>query len=386
MKLGFVHDHPFIINNGEVMTSGGLPSSVWNTYVFGDVELKAIGRRSYTRKSNTSAEANNVSFYLVKGYSGPKDFFTKRSKVKKELATALEHVEGVIIRLPSFLGLLAQEICEEQKIPYAVEVVGNAYDAFYNYNFVGKLFASYIHLLTKKAIYKSPRCIYVTKEYLQNTYPCKNVIDYASDVEIDLISDNELQKRLHKIKNFNASKIVCGTIGNLEVRYKGYEEFFKVMARLKKTQNINIEYQIAGTGSKEYLENLVTKYELTGQVKFVGKLSREEVFTYLDNLDLYIHPSFQEGLPRVVVEAMSRACPCLTSSIGGMPELLKSDYMHTAGDNNKLYSDVIKVIEGKYNLEEMALENLERAKDFEVNFLKNKRRKFWSDFYQSISK
>ena len=49
------------------------------------------------------------------------------------------------------------------------------------------------------------------------------------------------------------------------------------------------------------------------------------MFEWLDDMDLYIQPSLQEGLPRAVVEAMSRGLPALGAHTGGIPELLGED-------------------------------------------------------------
>ena len=51
----------------------------------------------------------------------------------------------------------------------------------------------------------------------------------------------------------------------------------------------------------------------------------EQIYNYLDKIDIYVHPSLQEGLPRAVIEAMSRACPCLGANTAGIPELLDSE-------------------------------------------------------------
>ena len=53
---------------------------------------------------------------------------------------------------------------------------------------------------------------------------------------------------------------------------------------------------------------------------------------WLDAVDLYVQPSRQEGLPRGTLEAMSRACPALGSTAGGLPELLEPECLHKPGD------------------------------------------------------
>ena len=51
--------------------------------------------------------------------------------------------------------------------------------------------------------------------------------------------------------------------------------------------------------------------------------SGKPVNDWLDNMDFFIMPSQQEGLPRSLIEAMNRGLVCLGSTVGGIPELLK---------------------------------------------------------------
>ena len=56
-----------------------------------------------------------------------------------------------------------------------------------------------------------------------------------------------------------------------------------------------------------------------------------------DKIDIYIQPSDQEGLPRSLIEAMSRACPAVGSTTAGIPELLDSEFVFKRKKHLKLY-------------------------------------------------
>ena len=64
----------------------------------------------------------------------------------------------------------------------------------------------------------------------------------------------------------------------------------------------------------------------------MGSLPHNEVFEWLDTIDIYAQPSRQEGLPRALIEAMSRGLPAFGARTGGIPELLEPDYIIS---NNK---------------------------------------------------
>jgi len=61
-----------------------------------------------------------------------------------------------------------------------------------------------------------------------------------------------------------------------------------------------------------------------------------EVAKWLDQLDVYLQPSYQEGLPRATIEALNRGLLVIGSTAGGIPELLPAERMHTPGDAESL--------------------------------------------------
>ena len=108
------------------------------------------------------------------------------------------------------------------------------------------------------------------------------------------------------------------SVGELSVR-KNHEVVIKALAKLK---NSNIHYAIAGTGDlKNHLVKVVKDLGLDNRVHFLGH--RNDVAQLLQITDLYIFPSFQEGLPVALMEAMASKTPVICSNIRGNNELIK---------------------------------------------------------------
>ena len=385
MKVAFIHDHVFVKNNNQIYTTGGLPASAWDLYINKANQIKVFGRLG-NGVANTLSSHYNVDFKFSNHYKHPIDYFLKKRSINTELEKFLFACDAAILRLPSTLGLQAQKICQSKKIPYAIEVVGNAYEALYHYgNIQGKLIANYFQQKNKKAIAIAPYAIYVTQNYLQKQYPCNNITSYASNVQIE-ISEENLEKRLLKISQ-DSKMATCLTIGNVNVKYKGYSTMLEAMKYLNdKFDMNNIIYQIAGSGDFSNLEKEIKKLNLDGKVQYLGKKNREEIFDLLDRIDLYIHPSYTEGLPRSVVEAMSRACPCLTSNVGGIPELIDEEFMHNPKDYKKLAIDLKKMIESKELQSKSAKQNFIKAKEYEKEKLIKTKIEFWQTFFNSVNK
>ena len=160
-------------------------------------------------------------------------------------------------------------------------------------------------------------------------------------------------------------------------KYKGQKKVIRAMAELAK-EGIQFEYHLAGTGDQSELKKYAEKYALSDKVIFHGGIPHEQVPGFLDEVDIYIQPSDQEGLPRALVEAMSRACPAIGSRVGGIPELLSEDMIFSPKDINGLCACLKKMTLKR--MKEEARRNYERAKDFDKNFLDRRRTAFINEF------
>jgi glycosyltransferase involved in cell wall biosynthesis len=81
---------------------------------------------------------------------------------------------------------------------------------------------------------------------------------------------------------------------------------------------------LVGDGrSRPQLEHLVSSLGLGDRVRFWGY--RSDAIALLKAADVFIMPSLIEGLPAVILEAMACGVPVVTSSVGGIPEVVKND-------------------------------------------------------------
>ncbi|MGI6452439.1 MAG: glycosyltransferase family 4 protein [Syntrophomonadaceae bacterium] len=200
----------------------------------------------------------------------------------------------------------------------------------------------------------------------------------CSDVALPTLDERVLDARLHKIKQMTKHKpIVLGTTAAVDVRYKGQEYVIQAIAELNR-QGYNFEYHLAGGGDNSFLKFVAERNGVLDKVKFLGPIPHEKVFGYLDNIDIYIQPSNQEGMPRALIEAMSRACPCIGSSTGGIPELLDNAYIFSRGNVKELAT-----ILASFDIEKMiyqAKRNFEFSKRFDQKVLEARRNEFLLSF------
>lgn len=305
-------------------------------------------------------------------------------KAKRIIKNAVLEADYIVIRLPSVIGSIAATIAKNEKRPYLVEMVSCPWDAYWNYGLSGKIVAPFMYLITKKLVSEAPYAIYVTNDFLQRRYPCKGIIESCSNVSLPAPDDTILEKRLEKIRNKkNDERIIIGTIAAVDVKYKGQQYVIEALGKLKKSGYCNYDYQLVGGGNQDYLKRIAEKHGVSDQVKFLGPIPHCKVFEWLDSIDIYVQPSRQEGLPRALLEAMSRGCPALGARTGGIPELLDSDYIYSY--KGKYIDNIYRIIImfTKERMLAQAKRNFSISRIYNKESIELRRRKFFRAFTES---
>lgn len=115
-------------------------------------------------------------------------------------------------------------------------------------------------------------------------------------------------------------KVRLVTVGRLSPE-KGFAILLEALAALDPAR-VSIACRIIGDGPlRASLEAQSVRLGLGGRVSFAGELLPEDVAKELDRSDIFCLPSFSEGLPVSIMEAMARGVPVIATSIAGIPEL-----------------------------------------------------------------
>ena len=264
-------------------------------------------------------------------------------------------------------------------------VVSCAWDAYWNHGWRGKILAPYKFLKARYTIKHSDYVLYVSNKFLQNRYPTNAKYQCGcSDVKIEDLDNCVLDKRLSFVNTWDGNELRIATTGAVDVRYKGHEYVIRALYDLKQRGKINIHYYLLGGGSPAFLKGLVAKYGLEEQIHFMGIVPHDEVFTTLDNIHIYIQPSLQEGLPRSMVEAMSRGLMCVGAKTAAIPELIEPQFV----TRRKSSDDIVKILEvvTKEQLIEQAKRNFNEARNYEEEKLNARRREYFDKIIDDITK
>ena len=394
MKLLFVHDHMFHFEDGVAYSPGRFGKKLWSRFFDTDFiqEVRVVSRgveNNELEQGLVVSSAGGVVFDPLWNVKGGVDYFLYFSEIKEKLREHIREVDVVVIRVPSSLGSYAHAICVALGKPYIVEVVGCAWDSVWHYgNLAGKVLAPIKFLKMRKIVRDSTAALYVTKHFLQQKYPFPGEItENASNVHIGEVDSSVLERRLHKINSDSAGrKFKVGMLSNVGVKYKGFSVAIQALKKLKESEpGIEIELLLAGGGAPDHVNGLIDAHGMHENVVLLGQLSSgQEVFDFLDGLDVLLQPSLQEGLPRSTIEAMSRGCPVLASSAGGIPELINQEFLHRPGDVEKLSCDLRKVLCDVDLQISMARRNCEIAKDYTDDVLSRRRVGFYTKAFHAI--
>lgn len=308
-----------------------------------------------------------------------KSYFSRklRREFRKTVVENITPERAVIIRAPSSSGTIAAKHCRKIGKPFLVEAVGCPWDSLWNHSLRGKITAPRSWFNFRRTMKHATYAVYVTSEFLQRRYPTLGKNTAISDVELQPMDDSLLDKRLEKMEK-HSGKVKLATAAAVNVAFKGQQFVIEALAKLKEQGDTNFEYHLAGGGDNSALKSLAEQLGVSEQVIFEGSLPHDEMFAWLDNMDLYIQPSLQEGLPRAVVEAMSRGLPALGARTGGIPELLGEEYIF----ERKSIDGIVKLLsEITYaDMTAMAKKNFGHAKGFQKDLLEKKRFDFYAEF------
>lgn len=382
-KVVFFHDGPRWKDRRGNQYGTQADIEMYRRYQYLGDEVSFMMRVFLKPKNTKLLNLNDRGLHIVpvKPFNRPK-YFGNYLESKNKIHSIVEQTDIVVVRLPSTVGSVALKHAKKINKPYMVEVVGCPWDSLRNHSLLGQFYAILAKYKLKKLTWDSPYVVYVTKAFLQKRYPTQYNSINISNVILKNLSENNPKKDHYKRFFLINRAFTLTTLGVVDIKYKGQVYVLEAMSKLKQ-EGIALKYNIVGGGNTARLFDLAKRLGVEKDVNFLGKLPHGEVFEVLDATDIYIQPSETEGLPRALVEAMSRGCACISSDAGGMPELLDPTAVFQSKNTDSLVVK-IKQFLVKNVLIIQSERNFEESKNYAFSYLETKRSKFYDDFLKSI--
>ena len=188
------------------------------------------------------------------------------------------------------------------------------------------------------------------------------------------IDGNEIRKKLG-IQN----KMIISVASLIEI--KGFGTLLEA-AKLVRESIADVKFVIVGTGHlKSKLIEKTKELGISDIVNFVGFIPYSEMPKYYAASDLFVHPTYVEGLGRVVLEAQAAGIPVVATNVGGIPEAVSdsSAILVEPRDPKALGDAILKVLKDK----ELAVNLSKKGREFVMNnFEFFKQEKKLIEFYE----
>ena len=379
MNLLLTLDHRFDRTpNGAVWTHTTFAHSFYQRYlqVFEQVRVLARIRNVPSVPPHWKrADGEGVSFVAVPYYVGPVQYVLRARQIKQAIRNAFTIGDAVIMRVSSPLASNLYSLLKQNNYPYGVEVVGDPYDVFAPGSVKHPFRAFFRWFFTRQLQQQCAgacAAAYVTEYTLQKRYPpAKSAFSthYSSAELLD-----EAFVTVPQVPPQEMDRFTIITVGTLDQLYKAPDVLIKAVA-ICVEKGFNLQLVLVGDGKhRAELEAQVAELGLTEHVDFLGELpAGDAVRTQLDQADIFVLPSHQEGLPRAMIEAMARALPCIGSTVGGFPEILTPEDMVSPGDVAGLASKIQSVLTDSKRMALMSARNLEKAREYREEVLNSRR-------------
>jgi glycosyltransferase involved in cell wall biosynthesis len=268
------------------------------------------------------------------------------------------------------------------------------------HTFHGHLFHSYFNKLTTKVIILLERTLSkithaaialspsqqreLTEDF--KIFPDNKVFEIPlgmAEPDETFVEINELRS-LYKIKEEEVTIAIVGRI----VPIKNHVDFFKIAYEVLKGKKINVRFLIIGDGGDRFhLENNLKEngyaFSLPNKViedsKFIFTSWISDMYSVMDELDVVVLTSSNEGTPVSLIEAQLCSKPVVAYNVGGVKDTFlnnESGYLIDKGDINSFSNKLLQLINNKELRSEMGKRGKEFAskkysKDAEVAAIDN---------------
>lgn len=208
----------------------------------------------------------------------------------------------------AFFGIPCGYIAMKLKLPYIVSLRGSDVP-YYNKRFY-YLDKFFFERLSRK-IWKKARYVVANSKGLRTlalkAAPNQKILVISNGIDVDAFKPG-------KASNDKLTLISTGRL----ISRKGYQFLLPAL------EGLPVKLKLIGDGNMfKELKELAKKHNV--DVSFMGKKEHSSIPKYLQEADVFILPSLNEGMSNSVLEAMACGLPVIVTNVGGSQELIKGN-------------------------------------------------------------
>lgn len=324
VNSAFVEGNKYFKKNGIILSKIYSPYEIFDcinqnrlTLIGSDMHLSSYERkrkvRMFLRKIFSSDYLPGASLKFYLNY-----IITSQKSVHNYLRAKSE---SDFIIFQSFLSAYFYFKYSKNKNKKTILILHCSKDPFEQMapNFKGlfshRWFKKWIYGRLNFVFYKIDKIVYLSKRAVEYSSASKDKKTYIYNGEEDL--KEWIPTDVHEPLN-----LVC--VGSMNWR-KGQDLVIEALSRLSRVKRDKIKFHLVGDGPQmAELKNAVIANNLQNIVAFYG--ARNDVASFLREMDVFIMPSKTEGLPMSIIEVLRQGMYVMSTDTGAIPEMVKEDF------------------------------------------------------------
>jgi glycosyltransferase involved in cell wall biosynthesis len=206
---------------------------------------------------------------------------------------------------------------------------------------------------------------YLTGNTTKRIFPFYPPVDTSHFVKLDF-----KRKTARQFFGVPEDAIVIGTIGNRN-RQKSHDHFVQIAQKVLLKTDKKVYFIIIGAVTSSYqatysrlVEQFISLNQLDERIKLFESTIPVDVI--LSGFDVFLLTSMAEGVPTVLLEAMSIGLPIVSTDVGAIPEIVhegQSGYLYKFGDHKKAVSSLLRLINDDELRQTLSVNNIDQAKN-----------------------
>lgn len=214
-----------------------------------------------------------------------------------------------------------------------------------------------------KVVAITPWELEILKKFIKNKNKITVIPNGTDEILYKRIKNNNFKKE-HKING----KYLVLFFGRLNPT-KGPEKLALAAINItKRRKDISFVWVGPDEGKAEEVKKLIKNYK---NMSYLGPIrGKEKIAEMYQAADIYVLPSYREGLPLTLFEAMASGLPIVASPVNGVPYEMKepeNGFFSNYGDIKSLEKNILKIIDNKELSKQISINNFKKSKNFSWN-------------------
>lgn len=226
-----------------------------------------------------------------------------------------------------------------------------------------KGFMKLASFITKVNLFLSDRIVVYSSIFIKqwNLEKYKNKITVSHRHFLDFTN-------FKMMSQYNCRRKTIGYVGRLS----GEKGVFNLVEAMSLLSDCNFKLIIIGDGDlRSKINEYKVEHNLSEQVQLTGWIPHDKLPDYLNKLKLLVLPSYTEGLPNIMLEAMACGTPVLATAVGAIPDVIKdgeTGFLLKDNSPEFIAESILKVLAMPDDKLEQVSENARRLVESEFTF------------------